>query len=87
MRLSDDLLHLRGQRCRSADEVTDVHRGLAPGDIHVLSVVLIAAPLAELAEWHDVSAEQVQRLTAIDRPTGDRSQDEYLSYLLDEESA
>lgn len=81
----------------AADEVTDVHRRLPSQDVDALTAALVDArlaetvrgaqeaqlhALAELAEWHELPEAQVQRLTAVPRPTGDKSQDEYLSYLL-----
>lgn len=100
-RLVVELLHGitspdRVVRERSADEVTDVHKGLPLEDVAALSYALVATrlveadercqesqlhALAELAEWHDLPAEAVRRLATL-RPTSDPSQLEYLDDLL-----
>lgn len=86
------------KRDRSADEVTDVHRGLSDEDVALLAHTLVGArlvehdtccqeaqlhALAELAEWHSLPTEAVGRLRSLSS-IHDPSQAELLRDLLDD---
>lgn len=83
-------------RARSADEVTDVLRGLDSGQVHLLARGLAAAridemdpvaqeaqlhALSELAEWHELPSDVFARVAEIPEETVTGSQVEYRSYL------
>ncbi|HWH28208.1 MAG TPA: hypothetical protein VNU26_04465 [Mycobacteriales bacterium] len=90
----------RDERADAAARVTDVVRDLGTHEAAMLTHVLVAARLVEadpgcreqqlyclstLAEWHDLPAEAVDRLRALDPATVVGSQVEYLEHLLGSE--
>ena len=74
--------------------MTDTHQALDEADVVAgVLVARLAEPvhrcqevqlhaLAELAEWHDLRPELVNRLSRIARPVADPLQDQYLDGLL-----
>jgi hypothetical protein len=85
------------ERDEGAAQVTDVVRDLSVEDATVLAHVLVATRLVEtnarcqeqqlhslatLAEWHDLSAEVLNRLRFLPPDSVDAQQAEYLAELL-----
>jgi hypothetical protein len=86
-------------RERAADEVTDVHRGLAEPAVASLARSLVAARLAEatpacqeaqlnaladLKAWHHIDAHVLEPLQGLREPTLPRGQMQHLDDLLDD---
>ena len=86
----------------SAQAVTDVHRGLADGDVSRLAVALVSARLVEkdsgcqesqldalsdLKAWHHIREELLRPLRQLREAGSPGPQDEYLDDLLVPESS